>query len=85
MHATKIKKGKLYNKYNLRCNHCGTDIFIPFFLLKLRYFFTDVKYVSCPNCHKTTCWKIYSNIVPDHTDKKERLINKGSQWDNRIR
>lgn len=82
---TKIKQGKFYKKYNLRCNHCGSDNFFPFFLLKIRYIFTDTKYVICPKCHKTTCWRIYSNIIPDHTDKKERTANHNVKWDRRIK
>lgn len=83
--STKIKQGKLYKKYNLRCNYCGTDIFMPFFLLKIRYIFTDTQYVSCPKCHKTSCYRFMSNIIHDSVDKKEKAMNKKNQWDKRIR
>jgi len=82
--STKIKQGKLYKKYNLRCNYCGTDNFFPFFLLKIFFLFSDKKYVSCPKCHKTTCWRTTYNMVPDHTDKKEKELNRNI-WDRRIK
>lgn len=73
--------------YNLRCPHCRTDHYKPYFLLRLEFLFYGERIwlFHCPACHKTTAKRMMFNIVNDHTDKDERVMNGKRLWDTRIR
>lgn len=79
-----IKKGKIFDKYRLHCNYCGCDYYIPFFLLKIRFLFTDKVYHTCSCCHKKSCYQIFYHIVHDSTNKNEKLFNREMMWDIRL-
>lgn len=79
------KDGKLWKWYRLHCNHCGSDKWIPFWLLKLRFIFSNQYHHHCPVCHKQSTFQIQFNIIHDTMDKSEKLFNKSKIWDNRIK
>ena len=73
--------------YNLRCPHCGTDNYKLYSLLRLKFLMHGEAswHFHCPHCHKTTAKKMMFNIVNDHTDKDERIMNGKKLWDDRIK
>ena len=79
-----IKQGRFFKWYRLHCNYCGCDHYIPFFLLKIRYLFTDKVYYTCSCCHKTSNYRIFYHIIHDTTDRDELLFNKEMKWDVRM-
>lgn len=79
-----IKQGRFYKKYRLHCSYCGCDHYIPFFLLKIRYLFTDKIYYHCDCCHRVSNYRIFYHIVHDTTDKEEKIFNKETLWDIRM-
>ena len=73
--------------YNLRCPHCRTDHWRLYLWIRLRFLFNGECqwHFHCPVCHKATTKRIMFNIVNDHTDKDERVMNGKKLWDDRIR
>ena len=78
-----IKKGKIIRWYKLRCPYCGNVMYKPYFYLIIKHLIRNKSYYSCPICHKTTCYISTFRNVADHTDNKERNLNK-KIWDNRL-
>ena len=79
-----VKQGRFFKSYRLHCNYCGSDYYIPFFILKIRYIFSDKIYHTCSCCHKTSNYRIFHHVVHDTTDKDEKIINKYNKWDARM-
>ncbi len=80
-----IKKGKIFTKYNLRCNYCGYEKTTNLWQLILKRLLGKTKtYYVCPNCHKTNCYLFRFTITHDSTDKKEKENNKIRLWDDRL-
>ena len=73
--------------YNLRCPYCRTDHYVPYFILRLRFFLYGETewHIHCPHCHKVTTKRTMFNIVNDHTNKDERIMNGKKLWDDRIK
>lgn len=73
--------------YNLRCPHCRTDHWVLYWKVRLRFFLLgECSWLfHCPNCHKATSKRIMFNVVNDHTDKDERVMNGKKLWDDRIK
>lgn len=86
---TKIHIQKRYGLkwYNLRCPHCRTDHYTLYLLLRLKFLIHGETswHFHCPHCHKATAKKMMFNIVNDHTDKDERVMNGKKLWDDRIK
>lgn len=83
-----IKKGRLgLKRYNLKCPYCGTDHYVPYWMVRARFLLHGECswHHHCRVCHKATTKKIQFNIVNDHTDKDERIMNGKPLWDRRIR
>ena len=78
------KDGKLWKQYRLHCNHCGSDQWIPFWLLKLRFIFSNRFHYHCPVCHKQSTFIFQFNTVHDTMDKSEKLFNKSEIWERRL-
>jgi len=78
------KDGKLWKLYRLHCNHCGSDKWIPFWLLKLRFIFSNQYHYHCPVCHKQSTFIFQFNTVHDTLDKDEKLFNKSEIWERRL-
>ena len=85
MKRLNIKQGKLFNKYKFRCNYCGYETFKPLWLVKLQLLFSNTIFLTCCNCHKTSCYKQNFHLIHDSTSKKEKEYNKQETWDSRIR
>ena len=82
-----IKKGRLgLKRYNLRCPHCRTDHYVSYWWIRLKFLLYGEHswHHHCPVCHKTTTKRIMFNIVNDHTDKDERIMNGRKNWDERM-
>lgn len=79
-----IKKGKLFNKYKLRCQYCGYEDYQTLWILKIKLIFTNKIYHNCPSCHKTNCFKNIFHLRHDSTDSIEKNRNRNKLWDNRI-
>ena len=78
------QKGKLWTKYKIRCNHCGSYKWRALWILKLQFIFKDKIVTTCPDCHKKSSWVMVYHIVHDTTDKDEKLFNKQDLWDKRL-
>lgn len=81
----KKKNGLLW--YNFTCPYCKSDSNMLYLWLRLRFLILGESklYFHCPVCHKTTTKRLMFNIVNDHTDKDERVMNGKQLWDERIR
>lgn len=82
-----IQKEKGIQWYKFTCPYCKAEHKIPYMLLKLRFLIKgECKFHHhCSQCHKTTTKQLMFNIVNDHTDKDERIMNGKKLWDDRIR
>lgn len=71
--------------YSFTCPYCRSEHKTLYLSLRLRFLvFGESKWhFSCPNCHKTTTKLIMFNVVNDHTDKEERILNSKC-WDKRM-
>ena len=81
----KKKYGLLW--YNLRCPYCRSDHYTLYLWLRLKFLIHGESkwHFHCPTCHKITTKRTMFNIVNDHTDKDERIMNGKPLWDRRIR
>lgn len=79
-----IKQGRFFKRYRLHCNYCGCDHYVLFFVLKIKYLFTDKIYHTCSCCHKKSNYRIFYHIIHDTTDKDEKIFNKHLMWDTRM-
>ena len=81
----KKKNGLIW--YNFTCPYCKGEANILYFWIRLRFLIKGESkfYFHCPSCHRATAKKIMFNIVNDHTDKDERIMNGKKLWDNRIK
>lgn len=87
MKKINIKEGRFGVKhYNLRCPHCRTDHYMPYWRIRLDFLIHgETKFhFHCPVCHKTTTKRMMFNIVNDHTDVDERIMNGRRLWDERM-
>ena len=85
MKSLDIKKGKLWDKYRFRCNYCGYEQYKWLWLLKLSLILSDKKIISCPRCHKTSCYINIFHLRHDSTDSLEKNMNREKLFDDRIR
>lgn len=77
-----VKRKWFIRWYRLRCSYCGTETYKPYFYLVFKSLLKGRIYNACPICHKSTCYVPLFNIVTDHTDKNEKILNKDI-WDSR--
>lgn len=82
----RIKRKNGFLWYNLRCPYCQSNYYVPYFFLRLKFLiYGETKwYHHCQKCHKVTAKRIMFNVVNDHTDKDERIMNGRKLWDSRI-
>ena len=78
------KQGKLWTKYRLHCNHCGYNKYIPYWLLKLHFIFSNQYILHCPRCHKQSTMQMQFNLIHNTMDNNEKNYNKNKLWESRI-
>lgn len=80
----KRKNGLL--RYTFTCPHCKAEADMLYLWIRLRFLIKGESkfYFHCPSCHKATAKRLMFNIVNDHTDKGERVMNGKKLWDGRI-
>lgn len=84
MKRINYNKGFLWENYKITCNHCGSAILRPVWWLKLLFIFKRRLYFVCDECHSTSCYISFFNMIHDTTDEKEKELNKLSKWDSRV-
>ena len=85
MKQLNIKQGKLWKQWRIHCNHCGADDYVPYWLIKIKFLFSNRFKKHCSVCHKQSSYLIQFNVIHDTLDKSEKLFNKSKLFDNRIR
>ena len=75
---------KLFKKYLLKCQYCGSYDYKYEWLLKLRLIFTNRIYYHCRVCHHTTSYLNSFHLRHDSMDKKEKEFNRSKLFDDRI-
>lgn len=63
-------------KYNLRCNFCGTDHYVPQFFLYLMLLIKGDINVVCSNCGYVSNYILVSHIVHNTVSVDEKEFNR---------